>query len=151
MGKTPVSPLAALTLACVAGYSGTPLVTKVGIRPGHTVLLDGAPDGLDLGDLAGVTVVRRLARSADVTLTFHTRLAVLTTRLPVVFERTATAGMVWVCWPKKAAQKAHGIVSDLDDGVVRTLGLELGFVDVKVAAVDDVWSGLKFVRRLVDR
>ena len=137
----------------MAGYSGTPLVTKLGIKPGHTLFLDAAnraPD-LDLGDLAGVHVVRRLPRQADMTLTFQTRLAALATRLPVLFDRTSTAGMVWVCWPKQAAQKAQGIDSDLGDGVVRELGLELGFVDVKVAAVDETWSGLKFVRRLTDR
>ena len=59
--------------------------------------------------------------------------------------------MVWACWPKKAAQKALGIASDLDDNVVRGAGLALGFVDVKVAAIDETWSGQKFVRRLVDR
>jgi hypothetical protein len=69
----------------------------------------------------------------------------------VLFERTSTTGMVWVCWPKKSAQKALGIDSDLDENRVRDLGLELGFVDVKVAAVDATWSGLKFVRRLADR
>ena len=69
----------------------------------------------------------------------------------MLFERTSTAGMVWVCWPKKAAQKALGLTSDLDENLVRDLGLELGFVDVKVAAIDDTWSGLKFVRRLADR
>ena len=69
----------------------------------------------------------------------------------MVFERTSTAGMVWVCWPKKSAQKAQGIASDLDENLVRALGLRLGFVDVKVAAVDETWSGLKFVRRLRDR
>ncbi len=134
----------------MAGYSGTPLVTKLGIKPGHTLLLDGVPD-LDLGDLAGVAVVRRLPRRADVTLTFHTQLSALARRLPVLFERTSTAGMVWVCWPKLAAQKAQGIESDLDENLVRELGLDLGFVDVKVAAVDATWSGLKFVRRLADR
>jgi hypothetical protein len=134
----------------MAGYSGSPLVTKLGIKPGHTLFLDGAPD-LDLGDLAGVSVVRRLPRQADVTLTFHTQLAVLEKRLPQLFERTETAGMVWVCWPKQAAQKAQGIASDLDENLVRALGLDLGFVDVKVAAVDETWSGLKFVRRLADR
>ncbi|WP_309649103.1 DUF3052 domain-containing protein [Nocardioides sp.] len=135
----------------MAGYSATPLVTKIGVRAGHTLLLDRAPADLDLGDLAGVTVVRRLARSADVTLTFHTHLASLTARLPVLLERTGPAGMVWVCWPKLAAQKARRIDADLDEGEVRALGLDLGWVDVKVAAVDEVWSGLKLVRRLVDR
>jgi hypothetical protein len=145
-----VEPVGALYAPPMAGYSGTPLVTKLGIRPGHTLFLDGAPD-LDLGDLAGVHVVRRLPRQADVTLTFHTRKAALTRRLPELFGRTSTAGMVWVCWPKQAARTALGIASDLGEGGVRELGLGLGFVDVKVAAIDDTWSGLKFVRRLTDR
>ena len=135
----------------MAGYSGTPLAQKIGIKPGLTLFLDDAPDGLDLGDLAEVTVVRRLPRQADITLTFHTTMATLERRLPQLFDRTETAGMVWVCWPKKSAQKALGLISDLDENKIRDLGLELGFVDVKVAAVDDTWSGLKFVRRLSDR
>ena len=96
-------------------------------------------------------MVTRLPKTVDVTLTFHTSYDALVRRLPVLFERTTTAGMVWVCWPKKAAQKALGITSDLDENLVRDLGLELGFVDVKVAAIDETWSGLKFVRRLADR
>lgn len=134
-----------------AGYSGTPLVKKLGIKDQHVLFLDGLPDGLDLGDVGGATVVRRLPRTADVTLTFHLKLATLAARLPTLFERTSTAGMVWVCWPKKSAQKALGLDSDLDENLVRDLGLRLGFVDVKVAAVDETWSGLKFVRRLADR
>jgi len=134
----------------MAGYSGTPLAKKIGIKDEHVVFLDGAPDDLDL-DTGGASVVTRLPRSADVTLTFHTTYAGLAARLLTLFERTTTAGMVWVCWPKKSAQKALGITSDLDENRVRDLGLELGFVDVKVAAVDDTWSGLKFVRRLADR
>ncbi len=130
-----------------AGYSGTPLPQKLGIKPDHVLLLDGQPDGLDLGDLPAATVVRRLPRGMDVTLTWHTSLACLEKRLPVLFERTTTAGMVWVCWPKKASKMA----TDLDENKVRDLGLELGFVDVKVAAIDATWSGLKFVRRLRDR
>jgi hypothetical protein len=130
-----------------AGYSGTPLPRKLGIKPDHVLFLDGQPADLDLGDLPAGTVVRRLPRSSDVTLTWHTSLASLETRLPVLFERTSTAGMVWVCWPKKSS----GVASDLDENKVRDLGLELGFVDVKVAAIDATWSGLKFVRRLRDR
>ena len=130
-----------------AGYSGTPLPRKLGIKPDHLVFLDGQPPDVELGDLPAATVVRRLPRSADVTLTWHTSLAGLEKRLPAVFERTATAGMVWVCWPKKASR----MPTDLDENVVRDLGLELGFVDVKVAAIDQTWSGLKFVRRLRDR
>lgn len=134
-----------------AGYSGTPLPQKLGIKPGHVVLLDGQPDGLDLGELPAGHVVRRLPRSADVTLTWHTSLASLEKRLPVLFERTSTAGMVWVCWPKRSAPPQVRLESDLDENKVRDLGLELGFVDVKVAAIDPTWSGLKFVRRLKDR
>jgi hypothetical protein len=135
----------------VAGYSGTPLVRKIGIKDNHVVLLDNAPDGFDLGDTGGAQIVHRLPHTADVTLTFHTSYDALAKRLPVLFERTSTAGMVWVCWPKKAAQKEQGIDSDVDENKVRELGLELGFVDVKIAAIDDTWSGLKFVRRLADR
>jgi hypothetical protein len=143
----------------VAGYSGTPLVRKLGIKDEHVVLLDGAPADLELAldehGAGGAHVVRRLPRSMDVTLTFHTSYDALAKRLPTLFDRTSTAGMVWVCWPKKAAQRTTrnpaGLVSDLDENRVRDLGLELGFVDVKVAAVDETWSGLKFVRRLADR
>jgi hypothetical protein len=134
----------------MAGYSGTPLARKIGIKDEHVVLLDGAPADLEL-DTGGARVVRRLPAGVDVTLTFHTSYDALATRLPTLFDRTTTAGMVWVCWPKKSAQKALGLASDLDENRVRDLGLELGFVDVKVAAVDETWSGLKFVRRLADR
>jgi hypothetical protein len=140
--------------AATAGYSGTPLPRKLGIKDGHLVLLDGKPAELDLGDLGGTVVTPRLRDGLDVTLTFHTTLATLERRLPRVFERTVVDGSVWVCWPKKAAHKAlaaDGVVVDLDENVVRDLGLELGWVDVKVAAVDETWSALKFVRRLADR
>ena len=134
-----------------AGYSGTPLPQKLGIKPDHVLFLDGQPVDLELGELPAGTVVRRLPRSMDVTLTWHTSLASLEKRLPALFERTTTAGMVWVCWPKRSAPKEVRLQTDLDENLVRDLGLELGFVDVKVAAVDDTWSGLKFVRRLADR
>jgi hypothetical protein len=130
-----------------AGYSGTPLPQKLGIKPGHVLVLDNQPAGLDLGDLPAASVVRRLPRSMDITVTWHTSLASLEKRLPVLFERTSTAGMVWVCWPKKASK----VPTDLGDNPVRQVGLDLGFVDVKVAAIDATWSGIKFVRRLRDR
>jgi hypothetical protein len=135
----------------VAGYSGTALADKIGVKDDHVVLLDAAPEGFALGDTGGATLVRRLPPTMQVALTFHTSYARLARRLPLLFERTSTAGMVWVCWPKRSAQKALGIGSDLDENRIRELGLRLGFVDVKVAAIDDVWSGLKFVRRLADR
>lgn len=136
----------------MADYSGVPLLRKLGVRDDHLVLLDHAPAGFELGG-TGARVVRRLPAtpSLDVTLTFHTREAELAARLPRLMERTRTAGMVWACWPKKAAQRALGIASDLDDNVVRAVGLRLGWVDVKVAAIDETWSGLKLVRRLADR
>lgn len=129
-----------------AGYSGTPLPRKLGVKDTHTTLLDRVPETVDLGDLPG-HVVRRLPGAFDVALTFHDRRADLAARLPVLFERAVVDGMVWVCWPKKASR----LPTDLDENVVRDLGLKLGFVDVKVCAIDQTWSGLKFVRRLRDR
>jgi hypothetical protein len=134
-----------------AGYSGRPLPRKLGVKDDHVVLLDRLPDGLDLGLPPTAHVVRRLRDGLDVTLTFHTQLATLEARLPTLFEHTVTAGMVWICWPKQAAAKRLGIDTDLNDNVVRAAGLFLGWVDVKVAAIDGTWSGQKFVRRLVDR
>ena len=134
-----------------AGYSGTPLAKKLGVKDGHVVLLDRLPDGLELGLPPAARVVRRVRSGLDVTVTFHTRLATLLDRLPVLFEHTVTDGMVWVAWPKQTAARKLGIETDLSDNVVRGAGLELGWVDVKVAAIDETWSGLKFVRRLADR
>src|SRR5262245_51529411 len=138
-------------MSTAAGYSGTPLPKKLGVKDGYVVLLDRLPDGLDLGLPPTVTVVQRLRAGLDLTVTFHTKLATLEKRLPVLFEHTVTNGMVWVAWPKQAAAKKLGIDTDLSDNVVRALGLEIGWVDVKVAAIDETWSGEKFVRRLVDR
>jgi hypothetical protein len=134
-----------------AGYSGTPLPKKLGVKDGHVVLLDRLPDGVDLGLPPTATVVRRLRRDLDVTVTFHTHLATLEKRLPALMTHTAVNGMVWVAWPKQEAVKRLGLASDLNDNVVRGVGLELGWVDVKVAAIDQTWSGLKLVRRLSDR
>lgn len=137
-----------------AGYSGTPLARKLGVKDGHVVLVDRLPDDLGLGQLGlppTATVVRRVRAGLDVTVTFHTRMSTLADRLPVLLDHTVTAGMVWVAWPKQAAAKRLGLATDLNENAVRGLGLELGWVDVKVAAIDEVWSGLKFVRRLQDR
>lgn len=133
----------------MAGYSGTPLERKLGVKDGVVVFLDRAPADFDL---AAPTVRRLPSRGElDLTLTFHTRLRDLQRRLPQLRGRTGQAGMIWVCWPKLAAQKAQGIASDLDESLVRETGLAAGLVDVKVAAIDETWSGLKFVRRLSDR
>jgi hypothetical protein len=128
------------------GYSGKPLVEKLGIRPGHVVYVDGGPEHTaELLD--GARFTRRLPRHADVTLLFTTGRSRLERRLPVVLERTVTDGMVWVCWPKRASK----VATDVDENVVREVALAAGVVDVKVAAVDATWSGLKLVRRLRDR
>jgi hypothetical protein len=129
-----------------AGYSGKPLTEKLGLRPGLRLYVDGGPAYVDeLLDHA--TYTTRLPREVDMTLLFATSRNRLDKRLPLVVEHTSPAGMVWVCWPKKASK----VPTDVDENVVRSTGLALGVVDVKVAAVDDVWSALKFVRRLRDR
>jgi hypothetical protein len=129
-----------------AGYSGKPLPEKLGLKPGLTVYVDGGPDHVD-ELLGGAPYTTRLPKQVDIALLFTTERKRLEKRLPAVVEHTVTNGMVWVCWPKKSAK----VPTDLDENVVRRTGLDLGVVDVKVAAVDATWSGLKFVRRLADR
>jgi hypothetical protein len=130
----------------VHGYSGKPLVDKLGIGPDHTVYVDGGPGHVaELLREAPFTV--RLPREVDITLLFTTQRSRLERRLPVVLAHTRTAGMIWVCWPKKTSK----VTTDVDENVVREVALPLGVVDVKVVAVDATWSGLKLVRRLRDR
>ena len=130
----------------MAGYSGTPLEQKLGVKDGQTVFLDHPPDGFTL-EAATTT---RLPKMSAITLTFQTERQSLEKRMPTLIERTEQAGMVWVCWPKKAARKL-GYETDLEENLVREIGLAAGVVDVKVCAIDEIWSGLKFVRRLADR
>jgi hypothetical protein len=130
----------------VAGYSSRSLVDKLGVKPGLTVYVDGGPPHVD-ELLDGAPYTTRLPKRVDITLLFTTRVARLRARLPVVVDRTVTDGMVWVCWPKKASK----VPTEVDENVVRAYALEIGVVDVKVAAVDETWSGLKLVRRLRDR
>jgi hypothetical protein len=131
-----------------AGYSGTPLPRKLGIVEGTRVLLLGAPDGFDLGPLPGVELHRRAGRSPyDVVLLFAPDHTTLVRRFATARNRVTVAGALWVCWPKRAS----GVTTDLDENGVRDHGLASGLVDVKVAAIDATWSGLKFVVRLRDR
>jgi hypothetical protein len=132
-----------------AGYSGTPLPRKLGILEGTRALLDGAPDGFDLGPLPPGVSVRRQAGTEpyEVILAFCPDRAALARRWPALHPRTTTAGALWIAWPKRAS----GLATDLDENVVRDFGLANGRVDVKVCAVDHTWSGLKFVVRLADR
>ena len=129
-----------------AGYSGTPLPKKLGVKAGHRVAWLGAPDGFDetLGELPdGVSVQRRLGAGLDVLVQFVTERATLARRLPKLKDAVFPDGAAWVAWPKKAA-KAD---TDITEDVVRDEALPLGLVDVKVCAIDATWSGLKLVVR----
>jgi hypothetical protein len=133
----------------MAGYSNTPLVRKLGVGAGSSVLLDGAPTGFDLPDLPEGARVRRRAGSGpyDVVVCFCPDRTRLETRWPVLHPRTTAAGALWVAWPKRAS----GLATDLDENAVRDFALAHGRVDVKVCAIDEVWSGLKHVIRKADR
>lgn len=132
-----------------AGYSGTPLHRKLGVKPASTVLLVAAPPGFELDAVPAHAVVHtRATRPAyDVILAFCPDNARLRKRMSALPERLVTDGALWVAWPKRAS----GVDTDVDENVVRDAGLAAGLVDVKVAAIDPTWSGLKLVRRLRDR
>ena len=141
-----------MTPNATAGYSGTPLVRKLGIKPDAQLGLIGAPEGFDatLGELPpGVRVRRRLGAGAmfDVIVAFYARRAELERRLPALAAALDPAGGLWFAWPKRAS----GVSSDVTEEVVRGLGLSAGLVDNKVCAIDEVWSGLRLVYRLRDR
>jgi hypothetical protein len=134
----------------VAGYSGTPLSKKLGIEPGSRVALVRAPDGFEraLEPLPDGVRVRTQARaSQDVLLFFATRFAELERRFDSLARAITPSGGLWIAWPKGTSH----VATDLREGVVREVGLSHGLVDNKVCAVDDVWSGLRFVYRLKDR
>ncbi len=134
----------------MAGYSGTPLLQKIGIKPGHRLLLQNNPPSFlrDLGTLPeGVTAADKLNGRADVAVYFTDKRAALEKDFRVLAGKLVANGMLWIAWPKKASGKP----TDLTEDVVRKIGLAFGLVDVKVCAIDDTWSGLKFVIRLEDR
>ena len=131
-----------------AGYSATPLPKKLGIKPGHRLMLLAAPDGFDLGELPeGVTVLRRARGKADVIVSFHTARADLARRMPALRDAMVPAAGLWIAWPKRASK----VPTDLTEDVVRELALANVLVDNKVAALDEKWSGLRLVIRLKDR
>jgi len=137
----------------MSGYSGTPLAQKLGIRSGSRLLVVDAPDGwiertLVLPQDVAVTDLR--ARSADVILVFGRGRSALEARWRSLLDRLPAGGALWVAWPKKrpaVARPAASVASDLTEDVVRDIALPCGLVDIKVAALDDVWSGLKLVVR----
>ena len=134
----------------MVGYSGTPLVRKLGIKPGSRVLLLGAPPDFErtLGPLPdGATIVRRGRGDADRVLLFCGSLARLVRRFPASERRVAPGGGLWIAWPKRSS----GRRTDLTQAAVRSHGLAAGWVDYKICAIDATWSGLLFARRRADR
>ncbi len=134
----------------MAGYSGTPLIKKLGIKEGFRVAIVNAPPGFtaELGPLPTRTKeLARPARSMDFVLLFTKSASVLRRDFARVAKFLAPSGMLWISWPKKSS----GVATDLSENIIREIGLDAGLVDVKVCAVNDVWSGLKFVYRLRDR
>src|SRR5688500_19502713 len=133
----------------MAGYSGTPLAKKLGIKKGATVALVGAPDSLD-DDLAplpaGVNVCRRAGR-ADVAVAFFTKRSELERRIGALARHVHPDGGLWIAWPKKAS----GVATDITEDTIREVALPLGVVDNRVCAIDETWSGLRLVWRLTRR
>ena len=131
----------------MAGYSGTPLPKKLGIKDGFRVTLLAVPADVkaELSDsLKGCRIAKE---NLDFVLVFVKNQAELKKQFGPMAAQLNPTGMLWVSWPKKAS----GVTSDLDENIVRDVGLKAGLVDVKVCAVNEVWSGLKFVTRVKDR
>ena len=143
----------------MAGYSGTPLAKKLGIKPGARLLLVNAPqemtdwlaplpEGVKVTSLGGKGAARNFGdKSQDVIVFFTKEAKELTRRFGTLAKALQPAGGLWIAWPKKASK----VPTDLSDNVVREFGLSTGLVDNKVCAVSEVWSGLRFVIRLKDR
>ncbi|HEX4416922.1 MAG TPA: hypothetical protein VH165_03440 [Kofleriaceae bacterium] len=129
-----------------AGYSGTPLPQKLGIKEGHRVAVLGAPAGVELGVLpTGATLQRGLIGKAalDVLVVFVTRRADLVARIAACRPRMQPAAGLWIAWPKRAS----GVATEVTEDTVREVALPTGLVDNKVCAIDDTWSGLRLVIR----
>jgi hypothetical protein len=133
----------------VAGYSGTPLARKLGIGEGSRVAIVSAPDGFSDGlALPNGVRVRTAARGrVDVMVYFVTRHGELARRFPTMKRALEPDGGLWIAWPKRTS----GVATDLSENRIREVGLDNGLVDNKVAAIDDTWSGLRFVYRVADR
>ena len=133
----------------MAGYSGTPLVKKLGIKEGAAIAVVRAPNGFaESLKLPKGVVLRREARGRlDVVLFFATRRAELARRFPKLANGLEPDGGLWIAWPKRTS----GVATDLSFEPVQEIGLDNGLVDNKVCAIDDTWSGLRFVYRVADR
>jgi len=134
----------------MAGYSGTPLIKKLGIKPDDAVVFVNAPPNfISKLELPATVQVKSLSKSKDLDFihVFVKNQTALTSTFTEYAAKIKPNGMFWVSWPKKKS----GLVTDLNENIVRDVGLAAGLVDVKVCAIDDIWSGLKFVYRLRDR
>ncbi|MFO0910726.1 MAG: hypothetical protein U0794_20660 [Isosphaeraceae bacterium] len=135
----------------MAGYSGTPLSRKLGLKPDQRVAFSNAPAGFaaTLGPLPAGTNLLAVSDAVqlDLIVLFAGHRAVLDASFADHARRLVPDGALWIAWPKRAS----GVATDLTDTIVRNTGLEQGLVDVKVCAIDEVWSGLKFVYRVKDR
>jgi len=136
-----------------AGYSGTPLAKKLGLKEGHSLLLTGAPAGWSVPDMpSGVRVARGRSTSArvgeaDIVIAFFTTAARMRDDAPSLAERLPRGSSLWVAWPRRAG----GHRSDITDDLLREVLLPVGVVDIKVAAIDENWSGVRFVWRRANR
>jgi len=134
----------------MAGYSGTPLAKKLGVKDNFRLMFINAPEGFqkELGQLPiGVEITTRSNKPFNLIVLFAKSERTLKKDFPKVAGKIARDGMIWVAWPKKSS----GVSSDLSFDTVQTVGLSAGLVDVKICAVNEIWSGLKFVYRLKDR
>lgn len=133
----------------MAGYSGTPLAKKLGIAEGSCLAIVSAPNGFceDLAVPEGVRVRTAARGRVDVLVFFATRRAELSRRFPAMKRAIDQDGGLWIAWPKRTS----GVATDLSESPVREIGLANGLVDNKVCAIDETWSGLRFVYRRSDR
>ena len=134
----------------MAGYSGTPLPKKLGVKADQRIALLNEPKDFqkELGQLPpNSQILKRLSAPLDLVLLFVDREKILAKQFPALAKKLSTNGMIWVAWPKKSS----GVPTDLIFERVQRIGLDYGLVDVKICAIDDTWSGLKFVIRLKDR
>jgi len=129
------------------GYSGTPLPKKLGIKEGFSVRLTHVPSEVIAELRAALEKCHEGKTPLDFAMIFTKSQSALAREFTCVAKQLSPAGMLWISWPKKSS----GVATDLTENVVRDIGLKAGLVDVKVCAVTDIWSGLKFVRRLKDR
>ena len=133
----------------MSGYSGTPLVKKLGFKPGYTVWMANSPDGFEglLGPLPENLTLTNQTSEADIALVFATTRPEIEEAFAEAKDKIPANGAIWVAWPKRSS----GVATDLTEDVMRDLFLPTGMVDNKVCAIDDTWSGLRFVVRKENR